>query len=145
MDLGSGHEKVHVNPPAEEGPLFPRNSLVGVIGDIDELEQAVNELNQQGIADDEITVLQGPGGIETIDMKGKRHGLLGRVFRALDRLGDEHDETVTHVEALRNGRMVLVVHVEGDEARDRALQIFRRHHGEHVSYYTRWTTEHLIR
>ncbi|HEY0670727.1 MAG TPA: hypothetical protein VGD27_00605 [Longimicrobiales bacterium] len=126
-------------------PMFPYDAVVGVLPDENAVRETVTALNASGFDDQEITVLAGPEGIDMVDIQGKHHGLRGRIFRALDTIGDEHDESVTHLEALRAGRLVLGVHVDNEEEKTRALEAFKKHNGEHVSYYSRWTSERLIR
>ena len=124
--------------------LFPYDSVVGVIDDQRSVSGAVEDLANAGIPEDEIFVLAGERGIERIDAEGEHHGLLGRIFRKLDTIGDEHDETQAHVQALREGQFVVGAHVTDDGHKTRAVEVFQRHNGHHVSYYSRWTTERLI-
>lgn len=124
--------------------IFPYDSVVGVLDDHDDVNEAVQDLSNAGFADDDIFVLAGERGVERIDAKGERHGLLGRIFRKIDTLGDEHDETEVHVNALREGHFVVGAHVADDGAKAQALEVFQRHDGHHVSYYSRWTTERLV-
>jgi hypothetical protein len=124
--------------------LFPYDSVVGVLDDQTHVNDAVQDLSDAGFAENDIFVLAGERGVERIDAKGERHGLLGRIFRKIDKLGDEHDETEAHVAALREGQFVVGAHVTDDGHKARALEVFQRHNGHHVSYYSRWTTERLV-
>ena len=135
-------------PAGEELPqagsgLFPYDSVVGVLDDAGEVRQTVRDLNAAGIPEEEIFVLSGERGVETIDQRGKHHGVLGKIFKALDTLGDEHDESQVHVDALRSGSYVVGAHVTDDGRKAEAVETFKRHHGRHISYYGRWTTERV--
>jgi hypothetical protein len=129
--------------PQGNGELFPYESVVGVLDDEAQVQRTVQELSAAGIPEEEIFVLSGREGVEAIDQRGEHHGLLGKIFKALDRLGDEHDESQIHVDALRQGSYVVGAHVRDDGHKMQALEAFKRQHGRHVSYYGRWTTERI--
>jgi hypothetical protein len=124
--------------------LFPYDSVVGVVEDERAATEIAEDLAAVGISEDDIFVLAGEHGVERIDPKGKQHGLLGKIFRKLDTVGDEHDETELHVNALRAGQYVVGAHVTDENRKERARDVFARHNGHHVSYYTRWTSELLL-
>ena len=129
------------NSPSKK--LFPYNSVVGIVNDVDDVHALVDELIATGFQESDLAVLSGAQGIEIIDAKGKHHGLLGRIFRALDTLGSEHDETQLHVGALREGHTVVVVNLKSDTDKARVAEMFRKHRGHEVHYYSRWATESL--
>jgi hypothetical protein len=87
--------------------------------------------------------LSGEHGVDLIDAKGIREGLVRKIFKIIDALGTEHDESRVHIDALREGKFVLIVSVQDDDAVRRARDVFMRY-GIHVRYYTKWTTENLI-
>ncbi len=123
--------------------IFPYNSVVGVVRDIDSVHQLIDELSTSGLTEDQISVLSGERGVELIDAKGRQHGLLGRVFRALDTLGSEHDETQLHIRALRSGQLVVVASLPDGAQKDRVAALFKKHRAHDVHYYSRWATEDL--
>jgi hypothetical protein len=128
----------------DDNRLFPYDSVVGVLDHHSDVNEAVQELSNAGFEENDIFVLAGERGVEGIDAKCEHHGLLGRIFRKLDTLGDEHDETEVHVAALRDGHFVVGAHVTDDGRKAQALEVFQRHNGHHVSYYSRSTTERLV-
>ena len=69
--------------------------------------------------------------------------IYSRIFRALDTLGSEHDETQLHVGALREGHTVVVVNLKDDSDKDEVAALFRKHRGHEIHYYSRWATEDL--
>jgi hypothetical protein len=125
----------------ESKRLFPYNSVVGIIDDLNDTNALVERLRAAGVPEDKMAVLAGEAGVRTIDVEGKRHGLLGRIFRAVDRIGDERDETQLHLDALREGHRVVVVSVTDDQQKDQVSSLFKEHHGHEIHYYSRWTTE----
>ena len=140
----SNEKEITTNPPPEKAALFPYDAVVGIVPDTDHACDTVEQLTARGFEESEITLLAGEKGIEAVDLHGKRHGLLGRIFKKIDRLGSEHDESLAHVRALRDGNLVLGVRVDDDEEKERARQVFEQNEGQHVSYYSRWTSEQLI-
>lgn len=143
MDEQDGISGDRALPETKTG-LFPYDSVVGVLDDASEVRRTVQELNAAGIPEDDIFVLSGDRGVEVIDQRGRHHGVLGRIFKALDTLGDEHEESEIHVDALRAGSYVVGAHVADTGHRMQAIDTLKRHHGRHVSFYGRWTTERLV-
>ena len=78
-----------VTPAAERGAtakgkqrMFLYQTVVGVVDDPADLEAAVQELVSSGFVESEVHVLCGTRGIQQIDAKGKRKGLLATKARA---------------------------------------------------------------
>jgi hypothetical protein len=129
------------NSPTKK--LFPYNSVVGIVNDVDDVHALIEDLTAAGFEEGDLAVLSGAQGMEVIDAKGQRHGLLGRIFRALDTMGSEHDETQLHMSALRDGHIVVAVSLKDDADKGRVAELFRKHRGHEIHYYSRWTTEDL--
>ena len=123
--------------------LFPYNSVVGVVDDTDQLEATVAELVDHGFAESDVSVLCGRRGIETIDARGKRKGLLARVFRMIDAMGEEREHTARHVRELEAGHFIVVTEVADQSSKDRARDAMSKHGGHFINYYSRWSTEDL--
>ncbi len=135
---------VAVNTEMTSGePLFPWNSVVGVIDDPQALETAVEALTAAGFSESSIHVLAGGTGEHRIDAEGKRHGLLGRIFRKVHTLGDEAEHTKRHVDELKLGHFVVIVPNADDRAPEVAGDILRAHGGHFIYYYTRMTSREL--
>ena len=88
-------------------------------------------------------VLSGERGIQQIDAKGKRKGLLARLFRMVDALGEEREHTAHHVKDLESGHFVVVVEAPDDSAKARAREALAAHGGHFINYYSRFSTENL--
>lgn len=139
-------------PPAErpadmrsdDRPLFPYNSVVGVIDDPSELDEAVQGLVASGFAESEVNVLSGNAGVRQIDAKGKRKGLLARLFRIVDALGPEREHTARHVKELESGHFIVVVDSPDAAAKARARDGLAAHGAHFINYYSRWSTENLV-
>ena len=139
----AGEVRDAAGEPVPDRRLFPYNSVVAVIDDPAHLDDAVHALQEAGFAESDVGVLCGQAGVQRIDAKGERSGLLGRLFRIVDRLGEEHEHTARHVEALQAGSFVVVVAAPHDGAKARARSALAAHGGHFISYYSRWQTEDL--
>ena len=123
--------------------LFPYNSVVGVIDDPSDVEAAVQELIESGFAESDVNVLCGDAGVRQIDAKGKRKGLLARLFRIVDALGAEREHTARHVEELEAGHFIVVVDSPDEAAKARARDGLAAHGGHFINYYSRLSAENL--
>jgi hypothetical protein len=123
--------------------LFPYNSVVGVIDDPTDLEAAVEELVASGFDESDVNVLCGESGVRQIDAKGKRKGLLARLFRIVDALGEEREHTAHHVKDLESGHFVVVVDAPDETTKARARDGLAAHGGHFINYYSRLSTENL--
>ncbi len=146
------HEKGdRTTPAAERGPttereghkLFPYQSVVGVVDNSEDLEAAVDELVSSGFGESDVHVLCGARGIQQIDAQGKRKGLLARLFRVVDALGEEREHTARHVRELESGHFVVVVASRDEGSKTRARDALAAHRGHFINYYSRWSTEDL--
>jgi hypothetical protein len=129
--------------PEEGKRLFPYNTVVGVIDDPEHVVSAVDTLATDGFTEGNVQVLCGEPGIRRIDAEGKRKGLLGRIFRVVDRMGPEHGHTARHVQALEDGGYVVIVEAHDDDAKLRARDAMAANGGHFINYYSRWTAETL--
>ena len=141
-----------VIPSAEHGAtagnegkrLFPYQTVVGVVDDPDELEAAVRGLLSNGFDESEVHVLCGARGVEQIDAKGERKGLMARLFRIVDALGEEREHTARHVKELESGHFVIVVDAPDEASKTRARDALATHGGHFINFYSRWSTEDLV-
>ena len=123
--------------------LFPYQSVVGVVDAPADLEAAVDELVSRGFGESDVHVLCGTRGIEQIDAKGKRKGLLARLFRVVDALGEEREHTARHVKELESGHFVVVIDAHDEASKTRAREALSAHGGHFINFYSRWSTEDL--
>jgi hypothetical protein len=123
-------------PPFERFP-YPRQLVVGVFGDEENLQRALTGLERAGFGSDRYEVLHGEQDARSLDIKGDAHGLRGNVIRALQSAAsDDFDHVRRHAEHLRAGDHVLAVGVgEDDDAKTRAADALRAAGGEFINYY----------
>ena len=81
--------------------------------------------------------------MEQIDAQGRRKGLLSRLFRMVDAMGEEREHTARDVAALEAGHFVVTVDAPDDAAKARARDALVAHGAHFVRYYSRWTAEEL--
>jgi hypothetical protein len=136
-------QHIAMNPELPKSPLFPWNSVVGVIDDPESLERAVQALTAAGFDESSIHVLAGATGEHRIDAGGKRHGIMGRIFRKVHSLGDEGEHTKRHVDELQLGHFIVIVPSTDDRAPEVAGDIIHAHGGHFIYYYTRMTSREL--
>jgi hypothetical protein len=133
----------HAREESTDRRLFPYNSVVGVIDDPSDLEAAVEELVASGFAESDVNVLCGTAGVRQIDAKGKRKGLLARLFRIVDALGAEREHTARHVEELEAGHFIVVVDSPDETTKARARDGLAAHGAHFINYYSRVSVENL--
>ena len=125
------------------GGLFPYDTVVGIVDEPGQLVGAVRELVASGVAEEDVTVLCGEDGVRRIDATGERKGMLARIFRVVDALGTEHEHTARHVEALEQGKFVVIVDSPDDVVKSRVRNALLPYGGHFINYYSRWSTETL--
>ena len=135
--------QVAVNQQLGTHPIFPWDTVVGVVDDADAVDTVVRELVAAGFTEDSVHVLAGDEGERLIDRSGTRHGFLGRVARKFQALGEEREHTDRHLEALRKGHFVVIVPTKDEDRIKKIQSILSAHGGHFVNYYTRMTTRSL--
>jgi len=87
--------------------------VVGVVDSAADLNGLLQALADAGIGREAIKIFSGGEGIRTIDPKGIYHGLVGRLTRVVQSLGEELDHMVRYEEELRAGHFLVVVSTPG--------------------------------
>jgi hypothetical protein len=133
------------NPEQSDPFPYPRGSVVGILTDEGELEDARDRLAQAGFAADRCDVLHGDQGLARIDADGRAHGRSGTIKRRLQAVfSDDSDHVQRYVEHLRAGHYVVGVAVGEDEAaKRRAADALLAARGEFVNYYAGGYVEDL--
>jgi hypothetical protein len=123
---------------------YPTNKLLGVVNTTEELQTTIAELNAAGFCEKEIDVLCGKEGAERLDVSGRHHGLLARLYRFIGTLGDESKNLEEYEQELASGHFLLALHAADEDKRTRALEIIKSHGGHAVTFFGRWTAERLV-
>jgi hypothetical protein len=123
---------------------YPTNRLLAVIDDPAEAAAAMAELQASGIATRDLETLRGDEGADRVDGTGRVSGWGGRLRRAFAfALMDQLVDFAAYERALRNGRAVVMVRVNGDAPKAAAYETVKRHGGHFINYYGRFATEEL--
>jgi hypothetical protein len=124
---------------------YPARKVIGVVDTLGELEAALSALGAAGFGPESIQVFSGEEGLRCIDPRGEHHGLLGRLIRIIQAIGEEQEHMRRYEHELRAGHYLVVISVTDDEAdRRRAAAILSRHGGHFVDYYGPLAIVHLV-
>jgi hypothetical protein len=123
-------------PPSDPFP-YPRQLVVGVIGDEGGGQRASESLRRAGFPPDRFVVLHGEQDAGRLDIEGDEHGLGGKLIRALQAaLSFDLEHVRRHASHLRSGNCVVGVAVgEDEDARRRAVHALRAAGGWFINYY----------
>jgi hypothetical protein len=127
----------------EEFLRYPKRKVVGVIDSAAQLEGALTALADLGVSRQDIKVFSGDEGIRRIDPKGKYHGLLGRLTRIVQSLGEELAQMERYENELRAGHFLVVISAD-PERREETARALRAHGGHFADYYGTLAIEHLV-
>jgi hypothetical protein len=123
-------------PDVERFP-YPYEFVVGMFGDDQGVQRAVEGLRRVGFASDDYAVLYGAQDAESLDVTGESHGFRGRLIRLLQAaVSDDLDHVRHHAEHLRTGGYVVAIAVGKDEtAKRRAAHALADAEGEFLNHY----------
>ena len=128
--------------PPEGFFRYPAGNVIALMTDGDAVSAAIDDLTSAGFAREAIYVLVGPTGAESLDVAGRHHGLRGRIYRVVERVGDEREELLRAVNHLEAGGFALRVPVTEDD-KALAARIVKEHGAVHAAYLGKATYEPL--
>jgi len=121
---------------------YPTNCVVGVLDDEASLVQVQAALERDGLAES-VVALEGEEGANEIDASGAHHGLLARLVRLIQFTTMDNNQSRRYEDEVREGRIVLIVHVDHREAALKARAILKEHGGHFINWYGRLQLEVL--
>ena len=123
-------------PEPPEGLITaPENHVIAQMDTPEAVAAAVDELAQAGFDRDAIFVLCGTKGAERLDVSGHDHGLKGRIYRIVERMGDEREMMLLPIqEHLGAGGLVIFVPVD-DDTKGPAAQILGGQGGHAMAHF----------
>lgn len=127
-------EEVDLPDPPDGLLTYPANRVRALMDGPDEVAAAMEDLLQAGFERDGIFVLCGARGAEQLDVTGRHHGLRGRLYRFVERLGDEHEQLAAASEHLTAGGLYISVRSDDDQQSE-AARIIKAHGGHDVIHY----------
>jgi hypothetical protein len=123
---------------------YPTDKVVGIIDDPDDAEAALSDLEVAGFTVEEIEVLTGEEGAHRIDSTGRKHGVLPRIVRSIQKLGNyESDHVIRHEQELLAGHFGIGVTAKKEQDRERVKQILKAHNGHFINFYGTWAMQRL--
>jgi hypothetical protein len=111
----------------------PTDHLIAVIDDYLSADAAERDLVEAGF--NQVHVYKGQAGVESIDSSGSEHGVAGGVVRGVQQLFSNKDNLAEYEDATRKGAAVIAVHIDDEEARDRAATILAAHHARDMNHF----------
>jgi hypothetical protein len=121
------------------------NRLMAVLNTDDAAAAAVAALAREGFTGEAVLVLRGGRDADRIDSLGNVGGTWARVRRLLSfTLADQTVDLALYVAALRDGRTVVSVLVQGDDAKARARRALVGAGGHFMNLFGRFATEDII-
>jgi hypothetical protein len=123
---------------------IPTDKVIGSVSTTEDLKASITQLNADGFGQKEISVLCGEEGASRIDVTGEHHGLLGHLYRFVEKFGDMDVKLLKdYEEELLGGHFVIAVDVNDDDERKRVTDILVSHGGHRVNFFGRWVIENL--
>ena len=124
---------------------YPTNRVVGTVGDASNARAAIDALLKAGFDSQDLDILHGEQDVKRLDPTGTDHGFLAQFQRTLIRTFDleEYKHLMHHVDDVKAGRYVIMVHTRRREQRSTAADILHQHGAEFVGFYGRWAWEGL--
>ena len=95
---------------------------------------------------DRIEIFTGDDGAAAFDGSGRSHGILGRLYRAIQfTLVDQAPDFTYYEAAARQGRVVLSVRPKGDAQMRRIVEVMRANGGHFINWFGTFATEEFER
>jgi hypothetical protein len=127
---------------AEEAAHYPANHVVAVINDRQEAEQAVQALRESGFT--HVEVLSGQDALQNVQLKMEKQSPLDKLWESARKIvTDEGPSQQAYMDALRQGKSVVMVQVASAEDAERADEILRRYHAYTVLHFSQWTVTNM--
>jgi hypothetical protein len=135
---------VNPDPHVEGFTPQPISSVTAIIDDLDDLVAALESLQQYGFSTEQTSVFMGAEGLAKLDLHGEKHGIMARALRALESLAAEKQANQDAEEAIKEGRIFMVVLTDGSANQKSTVErILKEHNARSLRFFGRWTVECL--
>jgi hypothetical protein len=135
----------HARPMSSPGRLATINRVMAVLDTAEAAVAAAGALERAGFASGDVLVLAGERDAERIDSLGNVGGAWARARRLLSfTLADQTVDLAVYVAALHDGRTVVSVLVQGDDAKARARRALAGAGGHFMNFFGRFATEDMV-
>jgi hypothetical protein len=96
-------------PPKGRFRAYPTNRVIAILASSIAAQGAVKDLIAAGIPANTVETVCGEAGLNEIDFAGERHGLVARIVRAVQGVGELSRYKERFEQALRQGQCLLAV------------------------------------
>jgi hypothetical protein len=128
-------------PPTSLGNIYPRDDVVAVIDDRESAERAVRALNDAGLPESDVDLLDGPSVAEANRRLG---GRLQRLEAWLSTaLSDDAAYARAYVLETERGHYLVVAHAPRADVVERVRQVLRAHGAHSMRHYESLTVTDL--
>jgi hypothetical protein len=119
---------------------YPTNRVLGAV-ELEALREVIPALIAAGFAP--IGILAGEAGLRRLRQTGGGSGIGGLLRRFQMSMGGDLDYVAQAEQQLQDGHALVDVEAEGDDAKDRARDVYLQHGGHFITYFGPWTIETL--
>lgn len=123
--------------------IDPKGKIAAAFELHEQAAAAEARLVEAGWVSEEITVLVGDSGLESLDVSGSEHGFLGRAIRVLQQMGDEQKFLARYAEDLKLGAVVLLIPAEDSDKKSQVHEIVAANDGKSIVHFGALTIEEL--
>jgi hypothetical protein len=135
-------------PKTDESPTgrfrtYPMNRVIAILESSTAANAAVADLVSVGIPASSIETASGEEGLRDIDFAGAHHGILGRVVRAIQGVGELADYKERFEQALRGGECLLAVDAAAAPTRQLVHQRLKACGARYINFFAPLRVERL--
>jgi hypothetical protein len=122
---------------------YPTNRVVAILDSPQAAEGARKDLVAAGVAADTIEFACGQEGLKAIDFSGKDSGVIARMMRAIQQIGELAAYWKNYEKALQDGKCLLAVDAEDDSVRKLAHEKIKARGGRYINFFGKLGLEKL--
>jgi hypothetical protein len=124
-------------------PSYPTNRVLAILASPKAADSAVNDLVAGGIPAGDIEAVCGEAGLREIDFTGKRHGVLARIIRAVQDIGELAEYRERFEQALRAGECLVAVDAEEPATRQLIRERLKASGARYINFFGTLGVERL--
>ncbi|MBI1352702.1 MAG: hypothetical protein GC160_00040 [Acidobacteria bacterium] len=118
---------------------FPGNTYWALFDDEPGAKAAAQEIAKTDVTPEDMLILEGPGGLQHIHPPGHESGLISKLVRYAQELGDFQIFLEACEKAISTGKALLVVRFVDDDHRGQVERLTRIAGGKPLAFTSRWT------
>jgi hypothetical protein len=135
-------------PKTDESPTGrfranPMNRVIAILPSSTAADAAVADLVTAGIPASSIETASGEEGFREIDLEGVHHGILARIFRAIQGVGELAEYKERFEQALRGGECLLAVDAAAAPTRQLVRERLRASGARYINFFAPLWVERL--